>query len=626
MKYIYRLIKLLQQWRLESFLIIFFLAFLTYFFSFNEYEFLKSLYDSAALFALDIRINPDKVNNGWIYFLALLASTYTLLSVVELLLKEKVQEIKKAEVLRRGGHIIVIGLSESSRFYLDSMQNDDNNSILIVENNKSNVYLEHYHENVAIKIMDLTDKKALQSLQLEQCEHIVVSTGSDMTNLEVAIHILSFNENVKIFLQLEDRSLRYFHKEHGILSGGNIRIYSYYEDAARELFEQYDIDGIGNEIIQSNQSFSIAVVGNTILAHEVVAHACIMGQLPNENLLTIYCIDKDVQAFKESIELSFPEISNVPNVTLKYFELNLESKSFYQDNIWEDKLTNIILCLEDDQRNLDIASNLINLTFIEKIITGKMYTQIIMSMSNGYSLGEHITGNQDLFKYLYTFGAAVSINHEKYIVSGERDKQAIATHFVYSHIGAKSVDYETYTYEYYAYDKNNEYSKTGFIEIEDKDWYPLSYFKKESNRSVADHIKMKLKYMGLRPFKSNEKDVRILFSFNKIIFNQKMKNKILLAKTEHNRWNAFHYLNGYMPISFISKEEKKRKKEIHETLKQHMCLVHFEEFKKKSNELLELGYGQGEFEGYDFMINDHIPLILANAGYAIEKIESLNES
>lgn len=40
-------------------------------------------------------------------------------------------------------------------------------------------------------------------------------------------------------------------------------------------------------------------------------------------------------------------------------------------------------------------------------------------------------------------------------------------------------------------------------------------------------------------------------------------------------------------------------KDIHEANKVHMYLV--------------------EFEGYDFMINEHIPLTLANAGYVIEK-------
>lgn len=89
---------------------------------------------------------------------------------------------------------------------------------------------------------------------------------------------------------------------------------------------------------------------------------------------------------------------------------------------------------------------------------------------------------------------------------------------------------------------------------------------------------------------------------------------------EHNRWNTFHYLNGFNAMEFVSKKEKKKMQNIYEAKKIHMCLVKFDDFKKRSDELLELGFTEGEFEGYDFMINEHIPLILANAGYKIENI------
>ena len=50
-----------------------------------------------------------------------------------------------------------------------------------------------------------------------------------------------------------------------------------------------------------------------------------------------------------------------------------------------------------------------------------------------------------------------------------------------------------------------------------------------------------------------------------------------------------------------------------------MKLKHRYLFKEKGSELEDLGYEKGQFEGYDFMINEHIPLILANAGYEIDK-------
>jgi hypothetical protein len=116
----------------------------------------------------------------------------------------------------------------------------------------------------------------------------------------------------------------------------------------------------------------------------------------------------------------------------------------------------------------------------------------------------------------------------------------------------------------------------------------------------------------------SKEDVKSLFNENKKVFELHIQsNRVQLARMEKNRWNAFHYLNGFHTIDFVSKQEKKKMKDIHEAKKVHMCLVEFDTFKNRSDELVSLGYNQGEFEGYDFMINEHIPLILANAGYKI---------
>ncbi len=457
-----------------------------------------------------------------------------------------------------------------------------------------------------------------------------------MSNLEIATQLLSIENDIKLFVHIEDRNLRHFHKDNGILSGKNIKVYSYHEEAARELFNMHDIDGSGTEVISSNIPYSIAVVGNTSLALEVIAQACIMGQLPNENQLIVYCIDKNINHFRENLELHFSEIGKVPNIELEYVELNFDTKTFYLDELWNTKMTNIILCLEDDQKNLDIASNLTNLTFLNKVVDKEMKTNILIAMFNGYKLSENIEQNSDIFNHLYVFGRISDINDKRYIIAGERDKQAVATDFIYESIGPKLIDYDKYQYSYYHYliyeeyktaeekskkSKNNaiikRYEELSFLETDNKRWMNHSYFRKESNRAVADQMKMKLKYLGLEIVELDN-DIMILFDTNKKIFDKYIKNhRIKLAKMEHNRWNTFHYLNGFNTIEFVSKKEKKKMKDLHEAKKVHMCLVEFNDFKNRSNELIELGYNEGEFEGYDFMINEHIPLILANAGYKI---------
>jgi len=623
-----------------------FIAFLVYKLSY-ELDSVRALYYSFTIFSLDIKkpsdLGVDKDPEFWklIYISGLLTVYVLFKTVVELYIKFFKQDMILRRIQNKGNHVIVIGLGESNRVYIDSELQGGNKNIIVVEYDKSNLYLEKYKEEIGVIIGDGKDINILENANYNNCKHVVVSTANDMINIEIAMQLLSLNIDRKIFIHIEDRNLRYLYKKGGILSGKNIKVYSYYEDSARELFSKYDIDGENQEIIASNKPYAIAVVGDTAMAYEVIAQACIMGQLPNENELTIYCLDENAKKFQSNVELYFPEIMQVPNVIVKYVEIDPNSKIFYKHEVWNHALTNIIVCFEEDQKNLDISSNLINLVFAYDIADKKMRTNILLSMFDNYNLNNVIKNNYEVFRYLYSFGNINDINAQEYVISGERDKVAIAVDFVYNNIGVKIKDYDKYIYTYYLYLEDNKYKKglcvkekikkekndliikkynnNGFIETNDSNWSNLSYFQKESNRAVADQMKMKLKYLGLSIIKSDEENKYLLFKNNARLFNSMEKDELILAKMEHNRWNAFHYINGYSKINFVSKKDKKDLEETHEIKKQHMCLVDFSEFKKRKNELDALGYNSGQFEGYDFMINKYIPLILANAGYAIKK-------
>ena len=595
-----------------------------------QIELLQSIFYALSIFALDIKtpaeflINPAPKYWQSIYLVGILAFIVISATVFSLYLKLFRNENKRLKILSNGNYILVIGLGESNRVYIDSVleKNKKNpKDIVIIEKNKDNPYIAQYEEKVLVLIGDASESSILENIKPNEKNPIVISTDNDMTNLEIATQLLAINSDVKLFIHIEDRNLRHFHKENGILSGKHIKVYSYQEEAAREVFEKYDIDGEGMDVIHGRYPYAIAVVGNTSLSYEVIAQACIMGQLPNANQLTIYCVDTECESFKESVELHFPEIEQVPNVNIEYIKLDVDTKAFYIDNLWQTKMTNIVLCFDNDQKNLDVAATLTNLTFLDKVVDGTMQTNILIAMFNGYSLSDKIKSNNDTFKHLHVFGGIREINDEKYIIAGERDKQAISTNFIYENIKPTLIDFETYKYEYNTYGKTG-YGGTGFVETTEDGWAKLLYFEKESNRAVADQMKMKLKYLGLEIVPSLEKNIKLIYDTNKELFYSKMKDRILLAKMEHNRWNAFHYLNGFRAIEFVSKEEKENLKYIHKSKKIHMCLVEFDEFKKRSDELVGLGYDKGQFEGYDFMINEHIPLILANACYEIIKMKT----
>lgn len=435
--------------------------------------------------------------------------------------------------LIKGNYILVCGLNENSKYYINSEINAGNTNIIVIEWDKNNSYIDSYKtKKIAVKIADAKDENVLKSLKISKASHIVIFTDNDMLNLDIAIQVFSIVDNKQIYIHVKDRSLRYFHKEHGgIFKNSNIKIFSYYEDASRELFDKYEIYGNDEKFIDSSDEFSIVVIGNTSLAYEVIYQACIMGQLPNENKLTIHCIDKDVIKFKNDIELNYIEINNVPNINLEYIELDINTKEFYTHSLWQTNIKNIILCFENDQKNLDVAANLASITYIDEIAESKLKLKIIISMFNKYNLSEVVKKNDKLFANFYMFGSKNDIYDRRYLIDELRDEKAKIINSLYL--------------------MQNQNSG--------KEWEELSYFEKESNRASADHMKIKEKYFSI---------------------NSNNEAKELLAKCEHNRWMAFHLLNGY------KLGEKNHKKKIHN------CLIPFDdlsnEYKDYDRKIIEL--------------------------------------
>lgn len=523
---------------------------------------------------------------------------------------------RRRKQILKGNHIIVCGLNYENRIYIDSEISDSNNKIIIIEEDKNNLYIEKYiKENLVVEIGDAANKELLKSLNINNAKHILISVGIDMKNLEIATQVLDIDKNINIFLNIEDRKLRHFHKEDGILDGTSIKMYSYDDIAARELFEEYDIDGNDRSIITSNGPFSIAVVGNTNLAYEVIFQAAIMAQLPNQNIITIYCIDKDSKEFKESLELNFPEIRQIHTLKLKFINLNVNSKSFYEEELWRDNLTNILLCFKEEQKNLNIASNLAEITYIDEIAEETLKINILLAMFNDYNVTNNIKINHMLFRNFNTFGNVKEISNKNIIINEMKDSQAKCINFIYNNASASIDDYSSYTYKYSGIDMSN------MNDIESS-WIQLSYFKKESNRAVADHIKMKLKYLGLI-YKKVNIEFNELYDLNKEVFlaNCSQETKLILAKNEHQRWNTFHYLYGYKKMDILSKAERDSQKRILELKKLHQCLIPFEDFKSRKQELVEKGYSLGEFECYDFLINEYIPFIMSKSGYQITRLD-----
>ena len=587
-----------------------------------DMDWFVSAYYTVLLFLGDVKqpaeigLPKDTPNWSLILIPAFMALFITLWSAIKVLYREDKLASRKKDILKKGDHIIVIGLTENSKVYIDSEFSNNKERILIVEPNSNNPYMQNYLDNlVPVVIEDPTSDSVFDKLNIENSKHIVISSGDDMTNLEIATHMFDvYNENEKVrnlpvYLNIEDRTLRLFHKENGLFHEKNVKLFSVFADSARELFEKYDIDGSSTDIIRSNKPYGIVVVGNTKLALEVIYQACIVGQLPHKNILTIYCIDRDIENFQNEVELNYPSIGSIPTVKLVYIGAHTNSLALYKENFWHDNISNIILCRENEHENLDIASSIANITYPEELGKATLQTKILIAMFNSYSLSNTLKQHEGIFKNFFVFGAKHDINDRKYLIDEERDTIAKAVNYIYNKAEATPTDNAI----------NYDFSYTDFIfdaTENERLWKNLSYSDKESNRSVADHIKTKLKFLGIAIEKS-EMDTDELWKHNREIFALAKGNNYLLSENEHTRWNTFHYLHGFKQTDIHPKVQKN----IYKQCKMHMCLVDdYDFFRANEDNFIKLGYSRWELVKYDYLINYQIPFIIARAKYILNSI------
>jgi len=103
--------------------------------------------------------------------------------------------------------------------------------------------------------------------------------------------------------------------------------------------------------------------------------------------------------------------------------------------------------------------------------------------------------------------------------------------------------------------------------------------------------------------------------------------KELLARMEHERWNAFHYVNGWDTLTTEDLRKKydgrlplDDKERVHkdEDYKKHVCIVNWDELDKVGKDLEKMYKSRKfNFKQYDVEHVKEIPNILRKTGYKI---------
>ena len=541
--------------------------------------------------------------------------------------------------ISESGHTTVFGLGEFSISLLTNEVINKNNSYIIFEKNTQNDKIDHFRKaGMGVVQGDAFDSEHLEKLNFQTMDYAIVALGNDRLNMELASSIIDYyklkkiDTPIKIVVHIINQDLNaLFHQkfiapETDKKQQIDIQTFSFYEEAAESFFEQNFVDGQSRDILESDEAYHIVVAGDGELALNIIYQAAKIAHLPNENKLTIHVVDKDAQKFKKQVIKRYIGIEKV--ISLEAVNLDDDTLEYFTEKeLWFKKnLTHVIVCYDDEEKNLKISTDLFNKTYLASAVDKTLKTRVNFAIFNTYTMSHKVDVDKENFKQFFSFADVKTICTRENLLDEKNDLIAKLVHNAYAD-------------EYAPYQLHDLKDKTVLEKIRNK-WYDASKLSdKLSSIAQSKHMPMKLKALRLESAKST-KSPKDLLEHNRKIFDASLKDdrdslglsdtflqeysKELpklwgdksnieiryfpkeyttmlekLIRAEHNRWNAFHYLNGWKYNETKSKPKK-----------EHNCLLPLKEFKTPELQLTII---------YDMYAILYIPNYLANAGYEIVK-------
>lgn len=536
-------------------------------------------------------------------------------------------------------HTTVFGLGEFSIALLSNEVLNRSNSYIIFEKNIQNDKIEYFRKaGMGVVKGDAFDREHLERLNFQTMSYAIIALGNDRLNMELASIIIDYYKDkkidtpIKLAVHIINQDLNaLFHQEFVSTKDTkkypiDIHTFSFYEEAAESFFEQNFVDGQSDEIIKSSEDYHIVVAGNGELALNIIFQAAKIAHLPNENRLIVHIVDKEAQKLKKQVVKRYTGIEKV--ISLETLNIDDETIEYFKEEIWFiQNLTHVIVCYDDEERNLKILIDLFNKTYLTSAVDNTLKTRVNFAIFNDYNMSNKIDTNQEFFKQFFSFADVKTICTRENLLDEKNDLISKLVHKNYA---------DNYT-------PNALYDLQNAIELKDilNKWYHESKLSdKLSSMAQSKHMPMKLKALGLQSVKSNKSPKELLEHNRRLldavlkddrdalglddaflqdyskelpkIYGDETSKKSIniryfpkeyktmfekLVRAEHNRWNAFHYLNGWRYNEIKSKPKK-----------EHDCLMPLTEFQKPELQLTVI---------YDMYAILYIPNYLANAGYEI---------
>lgn len=434
------------------------------------------------------------------------------------------RELKSLLIKFYKNHVIVTSLNEKSRYLVNDLLKNGRKVIVIagVENSKKLDLLEK--EGAVIIEGDFANEKFLKTISAHKAKYFVF-VDDDETNISNAILTYQYlnkfgsqdlhslfthvSDDVKLKEYVELKFFEELLKQKPAESNCEIRVFSINERSTRTIFQKYPPDMNRKISSKNDKQVHTTIIGSGDLALSMIVRLARMGHYANLKPIKVSWFHDGMEIYNK-LKHSFPQIDKIIELHSYEGALELLNISQIEELNNSHSFSAVYIVNKDDHLSTKI------LTLISGIET-KVPIKVVLTLMNPNGILNRWYNATEIKNIeLYKFNLIEESFTEDSIISEKNDEFAKKVH------------------EFYLPppEKRNP-NKSSQVE-----WDDLAFDFKIQNRAQADHIYVKLRALGLEAVSSEDERKKIAIDDTSELFEA-------LAESEHNRWMAQLYLNGW---------------------------------------------------------------------------------
>lgn len=463
----------------------------------------------------------------------------------------KSDQLQLLRIRRIRDHVVICGLGDKGLLLTKAFR-ARGHAVLVIEQEETNDLAESCKDLGAVVLIgSATEPEMLAKARVGHAKYLIAVCGDDGANAEVAAHARELalatggagrrGRGLTCVTHIVDPDLWYLLRRWELAGTGSFRMqfFNVFDIGARAMLDAHP--PFSEATTGAHENPHLLIVGAGKLAQNVVVHAARLWRdrpARTSGRLQITIIGPDTTHLKEGLYLRHPGLQS--GCDIEALSIDIRSPEFHRAAFLFDAqkhftVTRIYVCVDEDTLGLSAALALRHRARGHKVPIVVRMTQdaglaALLHAAQSASApdrepgqaapsGSHTTsGRNSGFDNVHAFALLERICQPDLVLGGTNEVLARSIHERYRAEQEKA--------------GNNARSNPALVA-----WEELPEELKESNRSQADHIGMKLQAIGC--------DIAPLTDWEAAAFTFEPEEVERMARMEHDRWVAERHAQGW---------------------------------------------------------------------------------